>query len=638
MRSYLKVTFILCTLLFGAFISLYRSIETWAQSNRGEPFQTAAQQRDSFPTNVNLECSGCHGAGKTLPNLAGEKFHKDAHGYMDSSIHSKPGPDGKPVATCLDCHTINGDLTTVLPAENPKSTINRAVIASTCSRCHANKSVMQGTRISDRPIFSYQESVHAKAFASGNTKAATCTDCHTSHNVQPASDDRSTIAKTNIAATCGQCHSGEAAQFTESVHGYAVSRGVSRSPSCTDCHGIHDIQTPVDPARGGRSGSIAIEGCSKCHEGVQLTREFGVSQGRVDSYRDSYHGLASQLGSKVAADCASCHGVHNILPSSDPRSTINSGNLLQTCGQCHIGASDNFIRGKIHLTSVLAAENATTEHNGELGTKIVRLIYLPLIFLVIGGMVVHNFLVWRKKTAARRKEERSIVRLSLNQRIQHWFLLSSFIVLVLSGFALQYPNSWLSWLMFEDENLRRLIHRVAAVVMMVMGIYHLGYLILSAEGRQWFKDIWPRIKDVRDLFGNLAFYLGLSSQKPKIDRFGYAEKAEYWAVVWGTILMGLTGLMLWFKIDIFGFLPRWWIDIALAIHFYEAVLATLAIIAWHFYQVIFDPDVYPLNFAFIDGKVSEEAYKEEHELAFEKLTAETSERDPDSDDAENTPA
>jgi cytochrome b subunit of formate dehydrogenase len=130
----------------------------------------------------------------------------------------------------------------------------------------------------------------------------------------------------------------------------------------------------------------------------------------------------------------------------------------------------------------------------------------------------------------------------------------------------------------------------------------------------------PRGKDVKDLLHNFGYYLGLQPTRPKIARFGYAEKAEYWAVVWGTLIMGVTGLMIWFKIGIFGFLPRWWIDIALAIHFYEAVLATLAIIVWHFYQVIFDPDVYPLNWAFVDGRVSEELYREEHELAYEKMT------------------
>ena len=128
-----------------------------------------------------------------------------------------------------------------------------------------------------------------------------------------------------------------------------------------------------------------------------------------------------------------------------------------------------------------------------------------------------------------------------------------------------------------------------------------------------------RGKDFKDVISNFGYYLGASKVKPKIARFGYPEKAEYWAVVWGTLIMGLTGLMIWFKLGFFGFLPRWAIEIALAIHFYEAVLATLAIIVWHFYHVIFDPDVYPVNFAFIDGRMSEDLYRHEHELAYEEM-------------------
>src|SRR5437667_2665715 len=104
----------------------------------------------------------------------------------------------------------------------------------------------------------------------------------------------------------------------------------------------------------------------------------------------------------------------------------------------------------------------------------------------------------------------------------------------------------------------------------------------------------------------------------RIGRFAYADKAEYWAVIWGTFIMGLAGLMIWFKISFFSFLARWWIDIALAIHFYEAVLATLAIIIWHFYHVILDPDVYPISGAWIDGKVTRHQYEEEHALAYEE--------------------
>jgi formate dehydrogenase gamma subunit len=296
---------------------------------------------------------------------------------------------------------------------------------------------------------------------------------------------------------------------------------------------------------------------------------------------------------------------------------INATNLPQTCGQCHIGAGANFAQGKIHLSSELTSAGGGTD-SGVIGTRVVRWIYLPLIVLTIGGMAVHNLLVWGRKVKSKRQAARNIIRLTFNQRLQHWLLLSSFIVLVLTGFALQYPESWLAWAL-GSEYLRRIIHRIAAVIMLVAGVYHLFYLARFKEGRSWVKDMMPGWKDVKDLMGNFAFYSGFSKIKPKIARFGYAEKAEYWAVVWGTIVMGLTGLMIWFKLGVFRFLPRWVIDIALAIHFYEAVLATLAIIVWHFYHVIFDPDVYPVNFAFIDGRMSEETYREEHELAYEQL-------------------
>ena len=568
-----------------------------------------------------LECQGCHAPGKQLPYLGGSRFHTGPHAAYDVSFHAKAIQNGTKAASCLDCHARNSDTSTMLPPSDPKSTINRRNIAETCGRCHGDKSIMQGSGISNRPVLSYRESVHAKALSQGNASAAVCTDCHNSHDILPASNSQSTIAKGNIPATCGKCHRSESAEFMQSIHGQAVVRGVSRSPVCTDCHGIHDIKAPLDGAS--VTAAVGTETCARCHEGVLLTQEFGVAGERVQSYKDSYHGLASKLGSKVVANCASCHGVHNILPSSDPKSMINANNLPQTCGQCHLGAGANFAKGKIHLTAGLVSPDGNRDI-GSVGTRIVRWIYLPLIVLVIGGMVVHNGLVWGRKVVARHRHERQIIRLTFNQRVQHWLLLTSFIVLVLSGFALQYPDSWLAWAL-GSEYLRRIIHRIAAVVMLVVGVYHLVYLALSKEGRLWTKDMLPKLKDVKDVIGNFGYYLGVSRVRPKFARFGYAEKAEYWAVVWGTIIMGLTGLMIWFKLGLFSFLPRWVVDIALSVHFYEAVLATLAIVVWHFYHVIFDPDVYPISFAFIDGRVSESHYMQEHELAYEELMAQQDE-------------
>lgn len=622
MKRYVSIAVtILFVILWATFQFTSRSA---AQTEPSQPAQVQLPQ--AGPGNGSaqqpaLDCKGCHGAGKTLPYLGGENFHKEAHAAYDHGFHAKGIKNGQKAATCMDCHSHNGDMSTILPASDPNSTISRANLALTCGKCHGDPSVMQGTSISNRPFLSYQESVHGKAISRGNLAAAVCTDCHSNHDIVPASDSQSPIFKSNIPATCGKCHSGISTEFNESVHGQAVSRGVSRAPVCTDCHGIHSIKLPTEPGTSTPTQAMATGTCAQCHEGVTLTQEFGVQGQRVSSYKDSYHGMASGLGSKVVANCASCHGVHNIRPSSDPKSMISANNLPQTCGQCHPGATQAFTQGKVHLNT------PASQDMGTIGSRWVRYIYLPLIYLVIGGMVFHNLLVWRKKAIAKRRHgHRNIVRLTLNQRVQHWLLLTSFITLVISGFALQYPDWGFSWLMGSSEAIRRIVHRAAAVVMILVGVYHLGYLALTKEGRKWVKDMLPKIKDAKDVLQNFGYYLGLKVGKPKIERFGYAEKAEYWAVVWGTFIMGLTGLMIWFKISVFGFLPRWWVDIALSIHFYEAVLATLAIIVWHFYHVIFDPDAYPINWAFYDGRVEDEHYREEHELDYERLMKEKEER------------
>jgi cytochrome b subunit of formate dehydrogenase len=198
-------------------------------------------------------------------------------------------------------------------------------------------------------------------------------------------------------------------------------------------------------------------------------------------------------------------------------------------------------------------------------------------------------------------------------------LLTSFFVLVITGFALRYPDSWLAVVLGMSEKVRSLTHRIAAVALIAAGIYHLIYLALSGEGRKLLKDFVPVLRDSTDVLRTLRYYLGLSDIRPRYARFNYAEKMEYWALVWGMFVMASTGIMLWAKVTFGHFLPRWLLDVATAIHFYEAVLATLAIVAWHFYQVFFDPDVYPMNWAWFDGKMSLHHYQEEHALDVPEL-------------------
>jgi cytochrome b subunit of formate dehydrogenase len=265
-------------------------------------------------------------------------------------------------------------------------------------------------------------------------------------------------------------------------------------------------------------------------------------------------------------------------------------------------------------------------HANDIGTiavRWVRLFYILLIVAVIGAMFLHNAIIWRSKAVARRRMMNpSMTRMTTNQRWQHLFLLTSFIVLVITGFALKFPNSWFAELLGMSERLRSITHRVAGVILIAAGIYHVFYLIVAREGRKLVWDFAPRPKDAFDAFGTMRYYLGLSKVKPQFGRFNYAEKAEYWALVWGTALMGVTGVMLWAKVWVGNMLARWWVDVATAVHFYKAILATLAIVVWHFYQVFFDPDVYPMNWAWWDGKMPVEQYKHEHGLDAEALAAE----------------
>jgi cytochrome b subunit of formate dehydrogenase len=241
---------------------------------------------------------------------------------------------------------------------------------------------------------------------------------------------------------------------------------------------------------------------------------------------------------------------------------------------------------------------------------------------VIGAMLAHNLLIWRHKALLRRKQEhRMVVRMTRDQRWQHIVLLTSFITLVITGFALKYPDTWFASFLGLSEKVRGITHRVAGVVLIGAGMFHVVYIVLTRDGRRLVNDLLPTPKDAFDVWGTMLYYLGLRSEKPEFRRFTYAEKAEYWALVWGLVVMAATGIMLWAKVSVGHLLARWWLDVATAIHFYEAILATLAIVVWHFYQVFLDPDVYPMNWTWWDGKMSFEHYRKEHSLDTDTLLA-----------------
>jgi cytochrome b subunit of formate dehydrogenase len=340
---------------------------------------------------------------------------------------------------------------------------------------------------------------------------------------------------------------------------------------------------------------------------------------------NSYHGLALRAGSVEAANCASCHGVHNIRPSWDPASTINTANLAATCGRCHPGANRNFAKGSVH----------DVNGNSSGGNVIawIRIVYIALIVLIVGGMLLHNSLDFMRKIIRRmqaRKERlhpqhgtARFLRMTLNERIQHAAMVISFILLAVTGFMLRYPEAWwvapIRGLSDKFFAVRGVVHRAAAAVLIGISIYHLGYLVFNRRGKGFFRDMLPKWKDAADLWRNLLYITGISKNKPLFERFGYIEKMEYWALVWGVLIMSATGVILWFENYFMGLLTKIGWDISRTIHFYEACLAVLAIIVWHFYYVIFNPSVFPMSTTWLTGTVSEEEMAEEHPLELSRL-------------------
>lgn len=566
-----------------------------------------------------LSCTDCHADVTAVPHDPAPArpdcgtCHADAVDAWKRSIHARGVEANQKAAKCGDCH---GEPHTMIPSRETASPLHRSHLPDTCGKCHGVKFVMEPSGIGGRPVFAYRESVHGKAVAAGSLQAAVCSDCHRSHDVLTPLEPDSSIFKANTPKTCGQCHGAEEKEYAGSVHGRAVARGQLEAPVCTDCHGIHGIKSPTDPESSVSAQNVARFTCAHCHDSLRLTREFDLAGRRSETFLDSYHGLAGQLGSKAVANCASCHGVHNILPSSDPRSTVNKANLQATCGKCHPGASENFAKGAVHLAGPMGADMGTA------GTWWVKWIYIWLIVAVIGGMLLHNLLAWRRAALRiRSQQQRSVVRMTRSQQIQHGTLALSFLVLVWTGFALKFPDSWLGWTLGGSEELRRWVHRIAALVMLSAGLYHVIYGAATREGRRLILDFLPTLQDLRDVTTNLKYLVGLSDQRPNFGRFGYPEKAEYLALVWGTIVMAVTGFMAWFSVTTTVFLPRWVVDIAIAIHYYEAILASLAILVWHLYFVIFDPEVYPMNWAWFDGRVNAQWYAHEHPQHYAKLVA-----------------
>lgn len=577
---------------------------------------TEEQHLASLHGSIGLTCVDCHAdlAGfddfphpEVLQPAACGECHSDVQEVFADSLHGYALERGYAKApTCVSCHGSHD----IRAGSDPDSVTNPSRLQEICASCHGTAGLLTNQIVkSAQTMSSYSRSVHGPDGEAGKRGAATCTDCHSVHDLRGVDDPRSRIHRSNIAKTCGACHGEVEAEYEKSIHGLATRVGVRDSPTCTDCHGEHLILAPSDPDSPTNASHLATAACGSCHNDPVIIAKYNLRGDVVGSYVDSYHGWATGRGYASAATCVSCHTAHSVLPATHAESTISPDNLVQTCRQCHEGVDERFASSYTHKTLSITANPIN---------RWIRNVYWTMIAVVIGGMIAHNLVILNFYAARRRRNQKvlpTVLRLDRLQLAQHALMACSFIVLAITGFALRFPDAWwVKWLsaLGMHEQLRANVHRVAGAIMVLVAIGHVFYIVVVRRGRREFRAMLPARGDFKEALDSLSYYTWRRAKPADFGRYDYTQKAEYWALVWGTVLMVVTGAVLWFPRLAVKFVPAWAVTASQTVHYYEAWLAVLSIVFWHLFFVLFHPAEYPMNWTWLTGKMTARRVEEHH--------------------------
>jgi cytochrome b subunit of formate dehydrogenase len=244
------------------------------------------------------------------------------------------------------------------------------------------------------------------------------------------------------------------------------------------------------------------------------------------------------------------------------------------------------------------------------------------------------------------RDDEVFLRMNLTERIQHFLLIGTFLVLIVTGLPLLFYDIKFLKSIFSLERsfyIRGIFHRVAAVVMIANLIWHLFYTALTPRGRSNFKEILPRIKDFKDAVQAFGHNLGISrllpkkgklknffkahpfwlfEKEPEYGRYNFIEKFEYWAVGWGSFIMIVSGFFMWNVELSLKLFPLWVHDIFVILHGYEAMLAFLSVIIWHMYNVHLNPEVFPMSKVWLNGRITGKELRTLHPLEYQKILEE----------------
>ena len=548
-----------------------------------------------------VNCASCHAE-------IGAIYQKSTHGQLEA----RQDPNGP---SCKQCHGTHD----VLGKADPRSPSFPTHVPDLCARCHrtGNKAAVayKGTQL--QIVERYTESIHGKGLIeSGLTVTATCTSCHTAHSVLPRDSTQSSVNRANLPRTCGTCHDGIAKQFEQSIHSALISKSGKKLPVCDDCHSAHTIgRTDEDGFK------LKIMGqCGSCHKAI------------AESYFETYHGKVSRLGYTKTAQCYDCHGSHDILKVTDPRSHLSRQNVVATCAKCHAGASRKFAGYLTHAT-----------HHDLNKYPILFWVFWAMTTLLVVTFTVSgaHTLMWLPRALKMRQEfgrhppskegELEYQRFTPLNRALHVFMILSFISLALTGMTLKF--SYTKWASVVSHVLGGFqttgyFHRYAALIMIAVFITHLVDLVKRKrrEGTTWMNVILGpgsmmfNKRDLRELIGSVKWFLG-KGKRPTYGRWTYWEKFDYFAVFWGIFVIGSTGMMLWFPVFFARFFPGWFVNVATIVHSDEALLATGFIFTIHLFNTHLRTEKFPMDLVIFTGRMTVEELKHDKPDEYEALVA-----------------
>jgi len=498
-----------------------------------------------------------------------------------------------------------------------------------CYACHGQKPVDGTITVDGKQVPAYVEVngekksiyVDEQVMRASRHGQLACTSCHIGFNagMHPASVTEGWL-KTAKFSACGDCHGAEDKMYQQSFHGNLVlTKDASNAPLCADCHDAHNIVPPGTPEF--RKQSVAM--CTRCHGGAETT------------YLDSYHGKAFTLGDEKTAACYDCHGGHRILPPSDPASTVSKQNVIKTCAKCHPGANANFAQFKVHVNP--------QSPRSSWQIWFFWIAYVLLIAVVFSFAFVHTSLyiyrAWKEGLYSRRhhpgRDRRGTTRIEYRRfnvfhRWMHFLVIVSFTVLVFTGMPLKYKDThWARWFMdlFGGVQAAGVYHRLAALVTVTYWLAEMTFMIvmvLRRRGKNVFSQgsIMFNKKDLQDIIGMFAWFFG-RGPKPQFDRYAYWEKFDYISLAIGTVIIGVTGFMMWFPLKTTLVLPGIFLNIALVIHSNEALLAMGVIFIFvHFFSAHLRPESFPIDKVIFTGSLPIEHYREERPLEYARRVRE----------------